>query len=93
MAQTFVETEAVSKERAAVSKKELPKIERSQAELHSPLDSMARAATHFRMPSETVHASAGEADLHLRILSNVQEHLPEGSAPLTTRFVRMLNTL
>lgn len=93
MAEAFVEREAVSKERAAVSKKELPKIERRQAELHSPLDSMARAAAHFRMHSETTHASTGEAGLHLRILSNVQEHLPEGSAPLITRFTRMLNTL
>ncbi|MDD5340517.1 MAG: hypothetical protein PHV13_04695 [Candidatus ainarchaeum sp.] len=86
MGQTFAEKEVEGK-------KALPKIARSQAELHGPLEALSRGASHIYIRPDGTYKSVQEAGKATRILSNIQALLPEGSAPLITRFARMLDTL
>lgn len=69
----------------------LPTIRREQHELHSALDALGRGAAHIHTPPEGTYRNVEEAGRVTRIVANVQSFLQEGSAPLYTRFLRMLS--
>jgi hypothetical protein len=68
-------------------------ISRGPVELHSPIDALGNAATHSRIRSEGAAHSVAQADFQMRVLKNVQEYLPEGAAPLSERFGRLLRSV
>ncbi len=67
-------------------------ISRGPTEIHNPIDVMCNASEHSRI-REGTHRTIAEADRSMRILRNVQECLPEGSAPLSERFGRLLQSI
>ena len=71
----------------------MPAIRREQPELHGAIDTLSRGAAHLHTPPDGTYRSVEEAGKMTRILANIQTFLQEGSAPLHTRFARMLESL
>jgi hypothetical protein len=63
-----------------------PVIKRSESELHSPIDSMARAS---EVRPREAHLSVARADLETRILSNREKYDSEGN-PIGRRFASLI---
>jgi hypothetical protein len=68
-------------------------IKRGPAELHSPIDALGECSKNMRTPSEGTYHSVSTADSKMRIASNVQQFMQEGTTPLPERFVKMLQSV
>ncbi|HSB47590.1 MAG TPA: hypothetical protein VLD37_06260 [Candidatus Bilamarchaeum sp.] len=92
MAEAFRE-----RERAKPPERVLPSIAREQREVHGPLDVIGRSAAHLRIPAESTRPGGAKAvaksDLDMRIARNVSTLRLEGSEPLHSRFMRLLDSL
>lgn len=62
-------------------------------EMHTPIDVLSRSVAHLRTHSEATYRDTGEADFRLSVAKNIQELRLEGSAPLSSRFARLLDAL
>ncbi len=76
---------------------QLPTIRREERELHGVLDSLGRAARHVRTPAESTRTGGAKAmaraDLDMRVARNVSELRLDGSTPLHSRFLRLLESI
>jgi hypothetical protein len=92
MVQAFGEREAVKP-----PEKVLPAIRREEREHYAPIETLGRCATHLRIESEQTKAgnarAVAKADLSMRVARNVSELRLEGSTPLGSRFLNMLEKL
>ena len=68
-------------------RRELPVIRR---EIHSPIDALSRSAAHMRFRPESTYRTPTQADFASMVLRNLSMIAPEGSTPLSTKFLRML---
>ena len=95
MAQAFGEKEAARPPEK--SERILPAIRREEREQHSPIEILSRSAAHMRITSETARVgterAVAKADLDMRVARNVSALRLEGSTPLASRFLMMLEKL
>ncbi len=76
----------------------LPSVSRARGEeLHSPIDTLGRTASHIRLTSESTLSGGARAmaraDSNMAIAKNVSDLRLEGSAPVRERFRQLLNAL
>jgi hypothetical protein len=92
MAETFREREAEKPPQRV-----LPAIARETREIHSPLDTLGRVARNMRIPLEQTLSGGARAvartDFDMRVLRNLSPLRLEGSVPLPSRFMRMLESI
>lgn len=91
MAEAFRE-----KERVRAPERTLPTIQREQRELHSPLEALGRGAAHLRIPAESTRRggprAVAKSDLDMTIARNVSALRLDGSTPLHSRFMRLIES-
>lgn len=69
------------------TRRALPRVRR---QVHSPVATLSRSAAHMRFRPESTYRNMAQADFACKVLGNLSMVAPEGSAPLSTRFLRML---
>lgn len=87
MARTLKEREVEKPPTEIPIRRALPMIRR---EIHSPVATLSRSAAHMRLNAESTYGSPTQADFACMVLRNLSMIAPEGSIPLSTKFLRML---
>ena len=92
MAEIFREREAPKPQERA-----LPSIRREEREHHTAIDVLGRSAAHMRTPVELTRPggerAVARADFDMRVARNVSDLRLEGSTPMSSRFLKMLEGL
>jgi hypothetical protein len=87
MARTLRERKAEKPPTEVPVRRALPRIRR---EIHSPVATLSRSAAHMRLNAESTYGNPLQADFACMVLRNLSTIAPEGSTPLSTKFLRML---
>ncbi len=88
MARTLRERKAEKPLSEVPIRRALPRITRK---IHSPVATLSRGAAHMRLNIESTYESPARADFACMVLKNLSTFAPEGSTPLSTKFLRMLS--